>query len=996
MPTLNIDKGKVSSSSPSSTNGDMVNGGNFKASENTSSMPNIPKSSIDGNFSVSPNAKVTIDGQRVDPSNISNSAQSSDSVANNITPFNRNSDISSNASQLNYDNGLDLDSIQSLNNDPNIQSYSAGKGTPSPFTPQNNIKPFQRSATPKNLVENKPISSIPTPSNRLTAENPTYSDSTKKPENSNNQTPKTQGGGSGTPPKPPSGGGGWRGGNGNSEDEFDKKYKQIAFLANIWAFMINFLALMISTVLILSIFFGLGIVFIEMTCGAIANARTQFFGLGGMFVDKLPDEVKELCTNYEKIKGGCLSPAEAVENTKDVALKVDKSGLQEKECIGKNMDDTNDEVTLYGASGNARVKKEIVKQIIKYGKEAGVTQEVIKFTIAMQPLLTLQNAFRENSIGGCYGILQMCDQVGSSDRRTSQNYGEAVAGLNVNNVGDFLKSEVVQMKAVQNLFDKRDKDPALKDIKCLEEKFRGKPKIFKIAYVFGEVRCDGESPAPALNKEDFAFRVDKNYNAVNCSDFNSVMTKIVSSGELLKKLAYTENPAEIIFDKSSINTNPFGFDSKAASSFHSLGKDECIELQRYKPYIEEASKRYSNNLLPISPQLIGGILSRESHVGLLIGGCKGYGDYGNGHGLGQADPTSGDGLTGRNSATGLKLTKKTKDIQRTVTAEPKINKQYENDSFIWSECKDGILYLAAHLVEKQFYSHNFVVGALKGAGFNMGVDGSGAFSDIKTKKAYVQMVVNSYNAGQGGIQRASCAPDGSTKTARDGCTANGDYGTNVFRLASEAGKCMGYSTEESGILSAEITGGSGVNLACETDSNTDTANAAGSNFPLVSKKGIKIIWTQPFPQYLSGGGHNGIDIGPVPEDPSTTRVVAVENGTIQDDGIFYSTSCTSTCARKNQRYLTLKADSGKIYKYVHLDTTKEKKFKTTGDKVKTGDVLGQIDHFMFVHLHYSVMVNGNYVQPVDHIQGFPKSMKPISGAVNETNTFPASLTEKLL
>ena len=798
------------------------------------------------------------------------------------------------------------------------------------------------------------------------------------------------------PPVPPNFSGGGRP---SGEDDFKRKYFWVTLISSFFSFFFNFLIFIIIIVIFLSMVIGVGLAFVEITCNAV-NAVEKNWWSNKLLADKIPPNVRTACDVYIKLKNGCLDKPtldKAVDNVK----QVDKSGLSNLTCIGKTLGDTNSTVSLYGTGGIAAVDKKIIKEIIANGTKAGANLDGIRLTIAMQPLLTLENAWKENNKGGCYGILQLCTRF-TPNSKLNPNYEVATEGMNIKSVSEYQQSPVLQMRSIQNLLDKRSK--SFDQLTCLEPLLRNKSMAYKYGFIFNEVQCEGDSAAVGLDKEKFAQMVEKNYNATDCLEFKAIMAnKIYTTIDevLIKERQYVETAEAPVLPKSTSlkknKNNDFELTADAVN-FSKMDSAQCKELQKYKDFILEASKTYSNNLLPLSPQLIGAILSRESHVGrLLDGGCAGYGDNGNGHGLGQADPTSGDGLTGRFSAPGIKLSKPLKDRQSIPRSPPKITKSYQNTNLVWSECRDGIMYLAATMVEKQMYAHDDIVRRLSAAGFNMAADASG-WKDLKTKKAYMQTIINSYNAGQGGIQSASCDPDPVNKVARDGCTTGGDYGSDVFKRAVDAGNCLGYGVTDDAILTADGSAGSGNNdLVCANDRPVSDANAGDTTIPLVTRPGIKVTYNQPYPFYLDRTAHNGIDMGPQPTDPENTKVVAIVNGEITSDAPVLSTSCFASCTpinNKMQRKISIKGEDGITYEYVHLNTSKDKQFKTKGDKVKIGDVVGQIDNFYFVHLHFSVIVAGKYVQPIDHIKGWPSTMVASSG-ITATNVIPAKMHEKL-
>lgn len=772
------------------------------------------------------------------------------------------------------------------------------------------------------------------------------------------------------------------GGRAGNADNDDIKVKLATALASLSGFFLTAGVVFIILVVLIGFSSSILIFLSDATCGLVDKAN--------YFVS---NDLKNFCTEYRKIKNGCLTPKSqselGVNKTKDLA------------CIGKALDDKSDSVELYGIKGTTKAKKDVIKEIMKVGKDNSIPDNIIRITIALYPIQSLTNAWKEAGTGGCYGIAQLC---------ANTNYNDAVDGLNITSVGDYQKDPALQMKSIQNLYKKRQTQ--LKTAPdCFKDKFKGKSEVYKFFYVFDEVKCTGEITQGPLattigeqtfrgigvDRVEFADYLDKNYQTTDCNEFKSKLASNFTDNIKLSYRPYQE-PNRVI-QESKNNINDFvgsGIIPAAKAQFKIIGNDQCVELKKYSKFLESAASKYANNLLPISPQILGAILSRESHVGLLIGGCAGYGDYGNGHGLGQADPSGVSGLTGRNSAVGLKIQADLSSYNALATDGPKINKKYGPDTFIWSECQDGINFMANHLVGKQLSAHNGIIAKMKRANMNVDADDKG-FKDFKAKKAYLQFVINAYNAGQGGIMRESCSID-TNGVVYDGCTTGRDYGTDVYARAIEVAKCIGGGSTLEQILA--FVGGLGINLDCETAASTSFSTADG-DFPLVTQPGVIIRWTQPFPAYFtSGAAHNGIDIGPEPTNPEKTKVVAIQNGTITSDSTTESTSCEtpdpSSCGKKTQRVLSLSDDSNKnrTFTFVHLDTSPAKKYFTKGAKVAKGDVIGQIDNFKFIHLHFTVKINGIAVQPADHLPAL-KGKEANPAGTTDKNTVPISATVKL-
>jgi LAS superfamily LD-carboxypeptidase LdcB len=168
--------------------------------------------------------------------------------------------------------------------------------------------------------------------------------------------------------------------------------------------------------------------------------------------------------------------------------------------------------------------------------------------------------------------------------------------------------------------------------------------------------------------------------------------------------------------------------------------EECAKLREYQKFIDEASSMYG-----IPRDFIGAILSRETRVGTIIGGCSGYGDNGFGHGLGQIDPSSGY-LPGPNTPVGTPTTVKDKN----------------GKTLIWSDCRDGIVFIG-------FY-------------FDRSVRDYGSELEQKGVKKgsyeYWRQIANTYNAGK------ICS------IGTDSCTTGNDYGTDVMNRAADVKNCL--------------------------------------------------------------------------------------------------------------------------------------------------------------------------------------------------------------
>jgi hypothetical protein len=782
-----------------------------------------------------------------------------------------------------------------------------------------------------------------------------------------------------------------------SKAEADKKVKKAGLIALILSLVIKLVILGV----ILSIFMGVITSITLFTTNEACKYVEKFSFL-------VSADLKNFCKGYRRIEAGCYNQPTTGKTAQLSSKNID--------CIGKAMDDPSDNVELYGLKNTTNVKKEIIKEIIKASKDGKEPEITTRLTIALFAIQSPTNGFKEAAAAGCYGIAQIC---------ANTNYGDATEGLTITSIYDYMKSPELQVKSIGNLYRKR-----IEQLKtapdCYKSLFQGKSDNYKFFYTFDSISCDGitadmtdktdstQFRGLGLSKSQFANYAELNMQATDCNEFKA---KLASSA--YTNLAYKNRDYIQVQSLVTPNTDQIRMMARdgllivSEAQFQFLGQSECTELKKYKTFIEKAASKYSNNLLPLSPALIGGMLSRESNVGLanVRGKCDGYGDYGNGHGLGQADPSSGDGIPGKFSAPGIVITVNMGDWNNLPKIGPKINKQYGTEKFIWSDCEQGIMYAAAHMVGKQLKAHNTILGKIQAAGISIDGDDNG-FKDPRTRKAYVQMVLNTYNAGEGGIKRASCSVN-SNGEAYDGCTTGRDYGKNTLLRSIDVAKCIGGPSTIEEILSYKggayttptdtATPNPALEDICATTDGTGTGDGSTTNtgdalFPMVSTKGVIIRWTQPFPAYIpSGGAHNGIDLGPEPTNPESTKVVAMSDGTILDDFTKTSLSCTGgSCGTKVQRVLRISDNENKSrnYQYVHLDTSAAKKYQTKGATIKKGDVLGQIDNFMFVHLHFTVFINNIAVQPTDHLPILKGKAASPYGAT-DSNTVPIAATQKL-
>jgi Peptidase family M23 len=960
MPTTNIDKGQVTQNTPGFDQRGQTVGvdlSQLKISENTNPAPQYSgSSSIGGNVSIGNglgNRQITIDGKDV-TNNIPNTApaygSSSSQAQNNIVPFNRNND----KSQLSSLNGADMQDLI-----------------------REKVQPLD-------------VSKIKVGGGNVSSDSPEYREYIKRLEEAYANSPETEeSGGGGTPPPPPTITTNSSSDGGGDDWGFKKIYTMASMASGFSAFLVNLLLFLAALSIIMALAVGSGTVFLNYMCGAAEKV--------GPLESFLPQQVKDVCTLYSKLKGGCLNQPVSTDSTapKD-------SGLQSLGCLGDTITDNEDNILMFGLSGKVKAKKSYINEIIKAGAKANLSTNDTKLVIAMFPLITPTNAWKENINGGCYGIAQFCDS--NSTTLNNNSYKDATDGLNVGSVADYQKSPELQMKSIKQLIDKREESFRNSPPKCITEAVRNKSDVYRKMFLFNKFECDGESTFVGTSKKDFADRVEKNYEGLDCKLFQSYYnsTKDSASNGIFQDYSYN-NPTENEIAKTKVDlVKGLAFASQA--QFNNISKEECQEAKKYKDVMEEASKKYANNLFPLSVPLLSGILGKETNFALLIGGCDQYGDGGFGHGIGQSDGGNvGAGLTGPRSSRDIKVAVRTNSNADTL--EPKINKGYPTEEkYKWSDCTEGIKLAAAHLIEIQHFAHDYIIKSLKEGGMNVTADDKG-FNDPNTRKAYIQGVLISNNAGPGGLAKESCAFDKNKKLFFEGCTAvgpsgKGDYGTDVIRRALDFAKCLGFESNEKAIFTADSkSDGSGTNLECSQATDLGGGSAGDGEFPLVTKAGsnVAIRFTAGFPVYPSGGGHNGTDWGPEPNLASTNRVISITDGKIVSDySVLSRSNSGGRDDYKNQRAIKVQAPDGRAYSYVHLDLDKNTYFKKQGDTVKKGDIIGQLDQSpVFTHLHFSVFVNGVAVQPLDHLKGLPKGFAPNPIIAIQENRVPKPLHEKL-
>jgi hypothetical protein len=752
------------------------------------------------------------------------------------------------------------------------------------------------------------------------------------------------------------------------------KDKSIIFLAKLAArfslFFINFIIWAIITVFALAIIGALTMFILDQACGFVQ--QVPFGGLG------LLDDAKKVCEYYVKLRGGCFESVKKEEsNSESANLK----------CIGEKWDDKEDFVDMYAFKGNVKVKKQVIKEIFKYGKDAGVSEEAKFIALALHPGLSNANNWKETTSNTCFGIVQLCNKTPDS------NFFIATNKLSVQQPQDLINSPKLQMQAIEALI--KDRKETLKAAPaCIKDKLTGKSLEFQILYIWADAKCDDLSQIDGVTRVNFAGIADRNFSITKCPKF---LEKKLS---LVEKFAFEDRPyIQNINYNITDNKSENKLTIKSEAQSKNFAQAECeLITKTYEPFLVAASNKYQWAPIPMSKYLLGALISRESRSGIILQprGCTGKGDKGRGHGLTQFDTSSGGsdyGKNGNGSYSSVSMPSGSK-IRTKLTGDAL--KKFGNEEFSWEDCQQSINYGAAHLIEQDGYYGRKIEQRIKNAGIDIGKDGNGMFVNIKATRAYTQLLFNSNNAGgaaasDSGNRLGICSinPDGSVE---DKCTTGGDYGKDALNLLVDVAKCFGENLTIEQVL-AKSGGGSSSSSVC--DSNGANINALGAEFPLLTKKGSpnKVYYSQPYPEYIGGGGHNGIDMSPTTNGIGETSVVSTVDGQVVAVFLVLSTSCNVTCAQKNQLLVKIKEkDTGFEYTSIHLNPDLPR--PKLGEQVTKGTKIGQIDAFMFNHLHFEVRLNGVLQQPIEHIKGWNKALQA-SNVRADSSIIDAALYQKL-
>jgi hypothetical protein len=768
------------------------------------------------------------------------------------------------------------------------------------------------------------------------------------------------------------------------QEKSKEKMMMLAARIAAWfsSFFISFMIWLIITVFALAILAALTMFILDQACGFVQQVP------GGVGV---PEDVKKICEYYVKLKGGCFEGSTGKKDELPLTLK----------CIGEDWDNKEDFVELYNAKSKINVKKQIIKEIIKAGKEAKVKDDTIYYTIAVHPLVSGDNNWKETTSNTCFGIAQFCKNSENS------SYDQATNGLNIKTPEDYIKSPVLQMKSIEQYLNLKNKEIE-KVPECVKKKFEGNNSVeFKIFYIWFDQACDEKNKSDGSEKVVFANAVKNNFGIIKCPKFISKLTANIDKTEF-KDFSYVQNENDYKIQNENSNNQfliyNFADHKNSPTEPFPISPKGCQLFKTYVPFIEDSLKKYkpTKQFPVLSLAIIGGLLWEESNMGTdnrdrngnrIVNGCEGYGDEGAGHGLGQADPSSDDFPT-RQKYQPIGTPVKIKYPGLPTTTVP------------WSDCKGGIDYAVTHKIEIAKLAEPYAIKKLQSAGMNMARKTDGVFEDIKSQKAYITLMIVSNNRGACGMAGGILCPDlqspndpGCTVAnggeVNESCTTNGHYGHRVLVSAVNAMKCLGKTITEEQILTDTSGTGSGGSSGVSCDPNSSTLNAQGAEFPLVTKKGtgIKIYYSQPYPEYIGGGAHRGIDVSPGSNNSNETAVISTFAGTVVAVGNVISTSCNVTCDTKSQRYVILQEDgTGLQTTAIHLNPTLAA--PEVGTKVTKGQSIGRIDDFMFVHLHYETRLNGVLQNPITQIKGFNQALQA-SNVRAESSIIDPALYEKL-
>ncbi len=175
------------------------------------------------------------------------------------------------------------------------------------------------------------------------------------------------------------------------------------------------------------------------------------------------------------------------------------------------------------------------------------------------------------------------------------------------------------------------------------------------------------------------------------------------------------------------------FQISASAEYKVINAQSCTKFKDYLADLDKSASKYSTPTLKLNKYLLAGIIQKESTWGQggNAKGCSIIGDNGNGYGIAQMDKSFNPGMI--QSGLGKKTTI-----------------QFGEESFRWDSCKESILYMGAYFRSIEDTGKKILVNKIAAAGINTKEDSNG-FVDPKASKAYLQMILISYNAGLGGV-----------------------------------------------------------------------------------------------------------------------------------------------------------------------------------------------------------------------------------------------------
>jgi hypothetical protein len=213
----------------------------------------------------------------------------------------------------------------------------------------------------------------------------------------------------------------------------------------------------------------------------------------------------------------------------------------------------------------------------------------------------------------------------------------------------------------------------------------------------------------------------------------------------------------------------------AKAEYKFINSNSCSQFKTYLTDLQNTASKYSTPTLKLNEYIIAGIIDRETRWGSVASysgsGCDIRGDYGRGFGIAQMDWGAFPEL-------------RANPRQDTKVKLP--TKKHGNEEFNWSSCKESIQFVGAYLLNRDESNKNTLKIQLTNAGLDA-TEGDNGFKNLITQKAYLQLLLNSYNAGIGNI--AQCKVN-SSGFVSDACTTGQNYGSDVLNRAQEFYICL--------------------------------------------------------------------------------------------------------------------------------------------------------------------------------------------------------------